>query len=123
MNTAIYVRVSSDKQNTASQLPDLKGYATAQEAACAAVSWFEDKASGKKMARPAWDRLMAEVRKGSIKRIVVWRLDRLGRTARPKRLKPLRRKTYARALPAQPFRSVAGGSWLPITESRATPFC
>src|SRR5271165_2624668 len=33
------------------------------------------------MSRPSWDRLMADVRKGTIKRIVCWRLDRLGRTA------------------------------------------
>jgi DNA invertase Pin-like site-specific DNA recombinase len=80
-NTAIYVRVSTDKQSTASQLADLKSYSDAQEAAGAAVLWFEDKASGKKMTRPAWDRLMAEVRKGTVRRITCWRLDRLGRTA------------------------------------------
>jgi DNA invertase Pin-like site-specific DNA recombinase len=81
MNTAIYRRVSSDKQTTASQTPDLQAYAMAQQAAGSVVTWFDDKATGKKMNRPGWDRLMAEVRKGSIKRIVVWRLDRLGRTA------------------------------------------
>lgn len=81
MTTAIYIRVSTDKQTTASQLADLKAYAASQESAGAKVAWFEDRASGKKMSRPGWDRLMAEVRKGSIKRIVCWRLDRLGRTA------------------------------------------
>lgn len=33
------------------------------------------------MNRPAWNDLMAKVRTGEIQEIVVWRLDRLGRTA------------------------------------------
>jgi len=41
-----------------------------------ATAW----ASG--MARPGLDKLLAEARNGKISRVVVWRLDRLGRTAR-----------------------------------------
>ena len=45
------------------------------------MEWFTDKASGKTMDRPAWIRLEAVIRAGKVARIVVWRLDRLGRTA------------------------------------------
>jgi len=34
------------------------------------------------MDRPGWKRLEADMRAGKVSRVVVWRLDRLGRTAR-----------------------------------------
>jgi DNA invertase Pin-like site-specific DNA recombinase len=43
--------------------------------------WCHDKASGKSMDRPAWRQIEAAMHSGRISRIVVWRLDRLGRTA------------------------------------------
>jgi len=72
----IYIRVSSTKQDTASQEADLKAYANGKES-----SWYQDKATGKNMDRPGFQRLLADVRTRKIKTIVVWRLDRLGRTA------------------------------------------
>ncbi len=33
------------------------------------------------MARPAWDKLAAAMRAGKVSAVVVWRIDRLGRTA------------------------------------------
>lgn len=76
---AVYVRVSSKAQDTRSQEPDLKRWAEAQEEG---VNWYRDKATGKNMDRPGWKRLEADLRAGRVSRIVVWRLDRLGRTAR-----------------------------------------
>ncbi len=38
--------------------------------------------TGTEMPRPGLDKLLAEARAGQISRVVVWRLDRLGRTAR-----------------------------------------
>ncbi len=77
---AIYVRVSTKKQDTRSQEPDLKrwveAYADGQP-----VKWYHDKASGKSMERPGWRRLEADLRGGKIAKLVVWRMDRLGRTA------------------------------------------
>ena len=70
----IYVRVSSRKQEHRSQTPDLKRWAEGKE-----VVWHHDKATGKTMNRPAWERLMRNIQPGDT--IVVWRLDRLGRTA------------------------------------------
>lgn len=76
---AIYLRVSSQGQDTKSQEPDLKRWAAAQDVP---IKWFRDTATGKSMDRPGWQTLEASVRKGQISTVVVWRLDRLGRTAK-----------------------------------------
>ncbi|APZ95883.1 recombinase family protein [Fuerstiella marisgermanici] len=80
-HVAVYLRVSSRQQDTASQKPDLdrwvRGYADGRD-----VIYYEDSFSGKTMNRPAWTRLMKAVHAGDIEQIVVWRLDRLGRTAK-----------------------------------------
>ena len=77
---AIYVRVSTHRQDTKSQEPDLQHWANVF-AKGAPVEWFRDKATGKTMDRPAWKRLEAGIRAGKIGTLAVWRLDRLGRTA------------------------------------------
>ena len=77
---AIYVRVSKrNGQNVRSQLPDLKRWAEAQRKP---VKFYRDKFTGKTMDRPGWNRLQKAVESGEVSRIVVWRLDRLGRTAK-----------------------------------------
>ena len=80
-HTAIYLRVSSRSQDTQSQEPDLKRWAEAQPED-QAVRWHRDKFTGKTMDRPGFNRLVADVEAGKIARVVVWRLDRLGRTAK-----------------------------------------
>ncbi len=77
---AVYARVSTQKQDTRSQEPDLKRWIEAY-AAGAPVVWYRDKATGKTMERPGWKRLEADMLAGKVAKIVVWRLDRLGRTA------------------------------------------
>ena len=74
---AIYLRVSSRKQDHRSQEPDLKRWAQGQEEP---VVWYRDKATGRNMDRPAWNRLERAMREGKVSTVVVWRLDRLGRT-------------------------------------------
>jgi len=76
--TAIYVRVSSASQDTRSQDAELKRWAESQDVE---IRWYRDKATGTKMERPAMDRLLADIEASKIGRVVVWRLDRLGRTA------------------------------------------
>jgi len=78
--TAIYVRVSSRIQDTQSQEPDLKRWAKSQDGQ--PPKWYRDKFTGKTMDRPGFNRLLADVRAGKVGRVVVWRLDRLGRTAK-----------------------------------------
>src|SRR5262249_19803247 len=75
---AIYLRVSSNGQNTASQEPDLRRWAEKYDGP---VRWYRDKASGKTMDRPGWKQLEADLRAGKLAKVVCWRLDRLGRTA------------------------------------------
>lgn len=75
---AIYVRVSSDKQEFKSQLPDLQKWADSQESP---IKFYKDKMSGKSMERPGWQKLEREINFGKVSKVVVWRLDRLGRTA------------------------------------------
>jgi DNA invertase Pin-like site-specific DNA recombinase len=77
--SAIYVRVSSKDQSHASQLPDLERWVAAHEGE---VEWFKDSFTGKTMSRPGMDKLMASLYAHEIERIVVWRLDRLGRTTK-----------------------------------------
>lgn len=74
---AVYMRVSSKAQDTKSQEPDLERAAQGEH-----VVWFKDTFSGKTMERPAWKRLEEQIRLGAISKVVVWRLDRLGRTAK-----------------------------------------
>ena len=78
-HTAIYMRVSSSGQDLRSQRVDLdlwvKAYAAEER-----VTWYADKASGSTMERPEWQRLERAMRSGAVSRVVVWRLDRLGRT-------------------------------------------
>ncbi|MCA9112341.1 MAG: recombinase family protein [Planctomycetaceae bacterium] len=77
--SGIYVRVSSKSQDHRSQLPDLERWADAHDGE---VIWFRDKFSGKTMNRPGMDKMLDALRTGKLDRIVVWRLDRLGRTTR-----------------------------------------
>ena len=78
-HVAIYLRVSSNGQDTKSQEPDLNRWANAQ---ADTVQWYYDKATGQNMDRPGWAKLEAAIRKGQVSAVVVWRLDRLGRTAK-----------------------------------------
>lgn len=77
-HAAIYARVSSKRQDLASQLPDLERWAAAQSEP---VKPYRDKFTGKTLDRPGWLKLRAAIERGEVSRVVVWRLDRLGRTA------------------------------------------
>jgi DNA invertase Pin-like site-specific DNA recombinase len=67
-----YARVSTDEQTTALQLDALRG------AGCAVI--HEDAASGALRSRPGLDRALSDLAPGDT--LVVWRLDRLGRSLR-----------------------------------------
>ncbi len=67
-----YARVSTDEQTTALQLDALRA------AGCATI--HEDSASGSSRARPGLTRVIEDLRSGDT--LVVWRLDRLGRSLR-----------------------------------------
>jgi DNA invertase Pin-like site-specific DNA recombinase len=77
---AFYVRVSTGSQDTASQELDLAKWAELH-ADGTPVEWYRDSATGKTMDRPGWQKLEAALLQNEVASIVVWRLDRLGRTA------------------------------------------
>lgn len=66
-----YARVSAKDQKLRRQIDALTGFPVAEERI------YADKASGKDFERPAWRRLMGELRPGDV--LVVKSIDRLGR--------------------------------------------
>ena len=78
VKTAIYTRVSTNGQIHDSQLVELREF-------CRRRNWqnvieFSDTISGSKFSRQGLDSLMTQARKGRVERIVVFKLDRLGRS-------------------------------------------
>jgi DNA invertase Pin-like site-specific DNA recombinase len=80
-HTAIYARVSTGQQSLRSQLPDLQRWISAQGAELGEVRWYTDQATGKNMNRPGWQKLHRAIEASQVDKVVVWRLDRLGRSA------------------------------------------
>jgi DNA invertase Pin-like site-specific DNA recombinase len=78
-HAAIYMRVSTKRQDTQSQEPDLKRWAETHDGE---VRWYRDTFTGTSMDRPGLSRLLHAVASGQVSDVVVWRLDRLGRTAK-----------------------------------------
>ena len=78
-HVAVYVRVSGQRQDTASQEPELKSWAERQDGP---VVWYRDNFTGKSMDRPGMAKLLSDLGAGSVSAVAVWRLDRLGRTAK-----------------------------------------
>src|SRR5205823_3873221 len=78
--TAIYVRVSGRRRETAGQQADLKRWAKGRKDE--PLKWYRDTFTGKALERPGFEKLLADVEAGKVARIVVWRVDRLGRTAK-----------------------------------------
>ena len=78
--TAVYLRISTGKgaQKTDSQEYAIKRY-------CSARGWkvleiYTDKMSGGKASRPELDRMVQDMRAGKVARVVVYKLDRCGRS-------------------------------------------
>jgi DNA invertase Pin-like site-specific DNA recombinase len=81
MRVAIYARVSTSDQDCSGQLFELRAYAERRE--WQVTEEFVDHGiSGAKTARPALDRLVTAAKRRQIDGVLVWRLDRLGRSTR-----------------------------------------
>lgn len=78
MNTAIYIRVSTEGQRTDSQEVELRRYS--RQRGWKNIVVYTDKISGAKASRPELDRLTQDMRAGKIERLIVFKLDRLGRS-------------------------------------------
>lgn len=77
---AIYARVSTDRQDSVNQMPDLQNYATFKRLDI--VQTFADEMSGRKADRPALQAMLAAARRHEFDVLLVWKLDRLGRSAK-----------------------------------------
>ena len=79
LRTAIYARVSTNDQTCEMQLRELREYC--QHRGWRVVDEYVDTGwNGSKASRPELDRLMADARQRRIDCIVVWKLDRWGRS-------------------------------------------
>jgi len=75
---AVYARVSTLDQEPENQLRELRAYVAAR--GWTAVEFTDRGVSGAKESRPALDRLMAEARRRKVDAVLVWSLDRFGRS-------------------------------------------
>lgn len=78
MDTVAYIRVSSRSQNLATQRDALEQAARARGDSIR--GWYIDKASGKKLDRPELNALRQDVCLGKIRKLYVFRIDRLTRS-------------------------------------------
>jgi DNA invertase Pin-like site-specific DNA recombinase len=75
---AIYCRVSTDEQNPMLQVKELETFASLQNIKVYKV--YIDRISGSKDSRPALNELMKDGYNKRFNVVVVWKLDRLGRS-------------------------------------------
>ena len=75
---AVYIRVSTEAQRTDSQEQELKRYC--RQRGRKDLTYYVNKICGAKASRPQLDRLMQEMRAGKVERLIVYKLDRLGRS-------------------------------------------
>jgi DNA invertase Pin-like site-specific DNA recombinase len=76
---AVYGRVSTDAQNHASQLRDVRAYVRRRWPRAEVIEYL-DKESGTRFSREGLDAMMTAVRKDRIGVVAVYKLDRLGRS-------------------------------------------
>jgi len=80
MRAALYARVSTAEQTAENQLLELRRYVEARS--WAATEYVDEGVSGAKETRPALDLLLRHARRRNFDVLVVWKLDRLGRSLR-----------------------------------------
>ena len=78
MRAAIYVRVSTADQTNTIQIRELKEYVERRGWSVAGV--YQDQMSGAKASRPGLDQLMADARLRKFDAVLVWKLERFGRS-------------------------------------------
>jgi DNA invertase Pin-like site-specific DNA recombinase len=78
MTTAAYIRVSSKSQDHAMQRAAIVRVAVARQDEV--VTWYAEKQTAKNLVRPELTRLRADARAGLIRRLYIFRLDRLTRS-------------------------------------------
>ena len=79
MRVAIYCRCSTSEQTVDLQLDQLMDYAKARELEIV-ETYVDEGVSGAREKRPALDRLLADAHRRQWDTVLVWKLDRLGRS-------------------------------------------
>ena len=79
MKVGLYARVSTSDQNIETQLTMLRDYC-ARMCYEAAGEYVDSGFSGKDDRRPEFERLLADMRQGRVGAVVVYKLDRIGRS-------------------------------------------
>jgi DNA invertase Pin-like site-specific DNA recombinase len=79
MKAAIYARVSTQDQTCDLQLRDLRAMAS-QRGLEITREYIDHGQSGAKVSRPALNDLLKDAKRGKFRVLLVWRLDRLGRS-------------------------------------------
>ena len=77
MKAAIYIRVSTEDQNTDMQRVSLIRYC---ETHGLSYTIYEDKLSGTNTDRPELQRMMADIKQQKYEKLIVWKLDRFSRS-------------------------------------------
>lgn len=80
MKAAVYLRVSRDDQDEENQRADCVRLAEAR--GWTPVFFVDHGKTGGNTERDAYQSMMADARRGKLQAVVVWKLDRLGRTVR-----------------------------------------
>jgi DNA invertase Pin-like site-specific DNA recombinase len=81
MRVAIYARVSTDDQNCALQLEALRAHCKRWEYEVT-QEYVDQGVSGKNASRPALDKLLADAREKRFDAVIVWKIDRFGRSVK-----------------------------------------
>ena len=77
---ACYCRVSTQHQKNDSQKAEIKNWLKANR--LSGAQWYEDKESGTTTNREAFNQLQEDIFAGTIKTVIVWKLDRISRQLR-----------------------------------------
>jgi DNA invertase Pin-like site-specific DNA recombinase len=75
---ALYTRVSTDQQTTDNQTFELRRYADARR--WTVIKEYADIVSGTTTSRPQLDQMLGDARRRRFDAIIIWKLDRLGRS-------------------------------------------
>ncbi len=77
LKAALYLRISTDKQELENQLEPLKKFAKGR--GLKVVQVYRDTAAGKNSVRPALNKMLKDAHRHAFDVIIVWALDRLSR--------------------------------------------
>jgi DNA invertase Pin-like site-specific DNA recombinase len=78
----VYIRVSSHSQKSDSQQAAITQWLARHGHDLTQVRWYADTETGRTLQRPGFQALQADIFRGEIKTVVVWKLDRLARSLR-----------------------------------------